>query len=232
MPRTLILTGGPAHEYDRTAPMVAEILGQAGVEAVIREDFGLVEERRLVEFDFLTLYCTRATYKQVPRWTEQWHFELSETARQEITALLERGGGLLALHAASGCFDDWPEYKQILGAWWEGGKSSHPPVQEHLMMVNRGAHSIVAGVEDFPIVDELFIDLEFAAKTEPLIESVWQGKRYPVSWVREYGGGRVFYNGLGHGDEALRNPSLRTIIQRGALWLVGSGPSRAQGGSS
>jgi len=34
------------------------------------------------------------------------------------------------------------------------------------------------------------------------------------------------------GDEALRNPSLRTIIQRGALWLVGSGPSRAQGGSS
>lgn len=200
--------------------MIAAALEPAGFESEIREDFALVESVRLADFDLVTLYCTRATYRQKPDWTEKWGMEISESARRGFVDFLNGGKGILALHAATGCFDDWPEYRQILGAWWEWGYSSHPPVQEHAMHVNSDAHAIVRGLSDFRIVDELFINLRLTDSVEPLIESDWQGVTYPVSWVRKYGNGRVYYNALGHGTEAAGNPAYQELIRRGALWVA------------
>lgn len=230
MIKNLILTGGPAHDYARTAPMIADILKKVGIDSQVREDFDLVKNGSILEFDLVTLYCTRATYRQKPDWTEKWGFELPDSARQGFLSFLGAGKGLLALHAASGCFDDWPEYRQILGAWWEWGHSSHPPVQELAMRVRAGKHPIVDGVQDFKIVDEFFMNLRFAGAIDPLVESDWEGATHPIAWVRHVGKGRVYYNALGHGVEAVANPAYGKLIQRGALWVAGRElPSEARG---
>ena len=212
MIRNLILTVGPAHDYDQTAPVIANCLTRVGIESEVTKDFDVSETRGLGEFELLTLSCTRVTYVAVPRWTEKWGFELSEGARVEILRFLGGGKGLLALHAASGCFDDWPEYPQILGAWWEGHHSSHPPVQKLSMRVNAGAHPVVDGIEDVEIEDELFMNLKFTDRVTPLIESDWEGASIPVVWTRSYGGGPVYYNGLGHGLEAVETPDFQRLV--------------------
>ena len=219
MIRNLILTGGPAHDYDQTAPVIANFLTRVGIESEVTKDFDILETRGLGEFQLLTLYCTRATYVPVPGWTEEWGFELSEDARAEILRFLGDGKGLVALHAASGCFDDWPEYPQIIGAWWEWHQSSHPPVQKFSMRVNAGAHPVVDGIEDFEI--ELFMNLKFTDRVTPLIDSDWEGISVPVVWIRSYGGGPVYYNGLGHGLEAVNNPAYQRLVQQGARWAAG-----------
>ena len=218
--RNLILSGGPAHDYARTSAMLTDILSEAGVTSEIHEDFDVVENGRIQEFDVLTLNCARTTFASQAQWREEWGFELSGRARREIRVFLRRGKGLLALHAAALCFDDWPEFREILGAWWEWGYTTHPAIQEHGMRVRTDAHPVVDGIEDFTIFDELYINLRLAAPIEPLMESDWEGSAHPMLWVREHGPARIFYCALGHGPEAFANPAYRSLIQHGAQWVT------------
>src|SRR5437868_48546 len=128
MPRNLILSGGVAHDYARTSPMLADILSEVGIASDIHEDFDVVENGKLQQYDLLTLNCVRWTCSKTPDWREQWGFAPSEAAQQGFLEFLSQGKGLLALHAATICFDDWPEYHNILGAWWKWGVSGHAPL--------------------------------------------------------------------------------------------------------
>ena len=219
MVRNLILSGGVAHDYATTSPMVGEVLSDVGIRSEIREDFNLVEDGSILGFDLLTLNCVRWTCDQTPKWRGRWGFRLPEAASSGLLGFLEQGKGLLALHAATICFDDWPEYRRILGAWWEWGTSGHAPLQKHRVRVCTGTHPIVKGIEDFDIIDELYTDARITDRVDPLIEGDWQGKRHPILWVRDCGNARVCYNALGHGPEAFGHPSNRLLIQRGALWV-------------
>jgi len=219
MVRNLILSGGVAHDYARTSAMLADVLAEVGIESAVRDDFAVVESGGLLDYDLLTLNCVWWTCDQTPEWRDEWHFELSEAARHGILEFLSHGKGLLALHCATICFDDWAEYREILGAWWEWGHSRHAPLQEQTMRVV-GDHPIVAGMADFRIVDELYTNARAAGELAPLIVAEWEGVTHPILWVRNYGLGRVCYNALGHGPEAFANPSNRLLLQRGALWAA------------
>ena len=224
MTRNLILSGGVAHDYARTSPMLAEVLAEVGVASEIHEDFGAVEDGSLLEYDLLTLNCVRWTCSQPevnPAWRDEWRFELSREAREGFLAYFEAGKGLLALHCATICFDDWPEYREILGAWWEWGQSGHAPYQEHRMRVRTDAHPITDGIGDFAIVDELYTNPAIADPVSPLIEAEWGNMDHPILRVRRYGGARVCYNALGHGPEAFEHPANQTLLRRGALWVLG-----------
>ena len=223
MERNLILSGGVAHDYARTSPMLAGILDGVGIQSEIHEDLDVVEDGGLGAFDMLTLNCVRWTCSQPQvsaEWREQWSFELSEQARRGLAEFFAQGKGLLALHCATICFDDWPEYRRILGAWWEWGHSGHAPFGTHRMQVHAGAHPVVAGLEDFGIADELYTNPCVTDSVEPLIEARWHGARHPILWLREYGDARVCYNALGHGPEAFAHPVNQTLLCRGARWVL------------
>jgi len=224
MARNLILSGGVAHDYRRTSPMLADVLREVGIKSEIRESFDIVESGGLAAFDMVTLNCVRWTCSQPQvsaEWREQWSFELSEATRSGLAEFFAQGKGLLALHCATICFDDWPEYRKILGAWWEWGRSGHAPSGEHVMQVRTGAHSVVADLEDFEIEDELYTSPRLTDSIDPLIEAEWEGEIHPILWLREYGGARVCYNALGHGPEAFEHPANQTLLQRGARWVLG-----------
>jgi len=221
--RNLILSGGVAHDYVRTSPMLSDVLAEIGIKSEIHEAFDIIEDGSLLKFDMLTLNCVRWTcsQKQVSsEWREKWRFELSEAARAGFKNFLAQRKGLLALHCATICFDDWDEYKKILGAWWEWGYSGHAPFQEYQMHVHSGVHATTEGISDFVITDELYTNPKVTDSIEPLIEAKWEGKTHPILWVREYGKARLCYNALGHGVEAFEHPSNRKLLQRGALWVT------------
>ncbi|HIJ65495.1 MAG TPA: hypothetical protein HPP77_06030, partial [Candidatus Hydrogenedentes bacterium] len=152
----LILSGGPAHEYALTSPMLSDVLVEVGIDCHVHDEFTVVEDGSLDAYDLVVLNCARWTCDQTPEWRDEWHFSLSEAARKALLDFLDAGKGLLALHAATLCFDDWPEYRKILRAWWDWGHSGHAPAQPHAINVYTDAHPIVHGVEDFEIIDELY----------------------------------------------------------------------------
>ncbi len=219
MPHNLILSGGVAHDYPATSSALAEVLSHVGIHSEVQEDFGVLESEALQDFDMLTLNCARWTCAQTPAWGE-WRFTLSARAREGLLRFLASGRGLLALHCATLCFDDWPEYRRILGAWWEWGHSGHAPLQEHTMRLRSTAHPLTRGLADFTIFDELYTHARILDSVEPLVEATWEGTAHPILWVREYGTARVCYNALGHGVEAFANPTNQTLLQRGARWVL------------
>ncbi len=219
--RNLIVSGGVAHPYEQTSAMLADILAAEKFVSVISEDLSELERQDCVEYGLLTLNCVKCTCSQNPEWHAKWHFELSESARRGVLKMLDRGAGLLAVHAAVISFDDWPDYARIIGASWNWGDSGHPPIQNHLVRVRTDAHPVVRGIEDFEIQDELYCRLDVAADVNPLAYVEWEGRKEPVVWTRSFGTARVCYIALGHGVEAFENPAYQRLLRQAATWCVG-----------
>jgi len=219
--RNLIFSGGVSHDYAATSPMLAKILSEVGIESEIHEDFEVVEDGTLLNFDMLTLNCVRWTCKQWPEARAESGLELSEAARKGFLDFLAQGKGLFALHCATICFDDWPEYRKILGAWWEWDYSGHGPYQEHQMHICDNTHPITEGIEDFTLIDELYTNPKTFDSIQPLMTADWEGKTHPMLWVREYGNAPVCYLAPGHGVETFENPTYQKLLQRCGLWVAG-----------
>ena len=216
----LILSGGVAHDYAVTSPMLATILQHGGITAEITERLHDLTEARLHDFDVLILNCVR--------WSAEWSdgpdgvYRFGDDARRNVIDFLESGKGLVALHAATINFDDWPAYRDILGGCWEWEHAGHGPYQPGWMMhiVDR-AHPITQGIDDFEIHDELYHTLTLTRHVHTLMTTLWNGKLHPMAWTTSYGPARIHYNALGHGLETFRHPSFQQMLKQGVLWAAG-----------
>lgn len=89
-------------------------------------------------------------------------------------------------------------------------------------------HPVTAGIEDFQLDTEQYwvlhddlIDV-LATTTHPT--RPWHPWHRPVTapavWTRQWGAGRVLVTTPGHSPDVLRNPNVRTVIERGMLWAT------------
>jgi type 1 glutamine amidotransferase len=223
--RNVILTGGHTHAFATSAPALAALLRDHGIESTIDDD----PERALVTLEstraeLLTVYALRWTMRTGDKYgpfRERWGFSLSAQGRAAIEAHLARGGGLLALHTAIICFDAWPQWRDILGGRWEWGRSSHPPFGPVAARIDDAAHPLVRGLSGFSLDDEAYGDLDMTADVHPLLSvraagGAWQ----PALWTRTVGHGRVVVDTLGHDEGAFTHPVHRRIVGRAALWAL------------
>jgi type 1 glutamine amidotransferase len=94
------------------------------------------------------------------------------------------------------------------------------------MLPSAADHPITHGLSDFDLVTEQYwvltddyIDV-LATTTQSVRE--WDPWTRPVVspaiWTRRWGKGRIFVCTPGHRVEVLKDPNVRTIIERGMLW--------------
>jgi type 1 glutamine amidotransferase len=229
----LILSGGPGHHpYSTTSARLAWYLSLEGFTSDVTEDIeaGLT---RLADgcYGLLTVNALRwrMDESQYAAEKDRWAFSLSPEGRAAILAHVERGGPVLAVHTAPICFDDWPEWGDIVGAQWVWGTSNHPPLGLTQVRVNSGVHEIVDGAGDFEVVDEVYSHLDVRPDVKPLATGHHDGIDHPLLWARqvvspsgEGAGARVVYDALGHDERSLDHPVHRAIIRRAARWLLGA----------
>lgn len=230
MSGAVIFTGGIFHPFEEAAPALGAILAE--VDLAARVSFELEEVLRWLRAEpssLLVVYALRwgmSQHEKYAPYRAQWRLELPAAARAAIAGHVSAGGGLLGLHTASICFDDWPEWRDVLGGAWRWGRSWHPelgPVQARLDR----QHFLTRGLPDFGLRDEVYTDLELApgveiagwTETPPGAERPTGAQ--PALWTRRYGRGRVAYDSLGHDAVALGHPVHRRVLQRAALWACG-----------
>ena len=227
MAENLILTGGIFHPFEEASVALAEILDEVGIHSTITQDIeqGLKDIAALGRYDLLTVYALRWRMiqheKYVP-YRDEWQFSLSRDGQDAIRSFVERGGGLLGLHTASICFDDWPEWGSILGGAWDWGRSFHPDLGPLEVKVAPNAHPITAGIDDFIIEDEIYHYLSLESDIEPLLsaQATPEDGPQPLCWARDYGRGRVVYDSLAHDATSVRHPAHQHILKRSALWAM------------
>ena len=226
MARNRILTGGHTHSFPHAAPALAQLLAAYGIESAMDFDIdaGLAAVDR-ERPELLTVYALRWTMQVGDKYAPyraKWSYRLSEPGRAAFESHLARGGGLLALHTAVICFDDWPAWNRILGGTWQWGRSSHPPVGRVAVKPADVADPVVAGLPAFEIVDEVYGDLDFAQRVQPLfVAQAIAGDWQPVAWKHGVGKGRVVVDTLGHSADAFSHPVHRRLVARAALWAIG-----------
>jgi uncharacterized protein len=228
-PRNLILAGGIYHPAAESGPALADMLGEIGwdSEVVVDVEAGL---KRLAAgaFQRLTVACLRFTMTQHEKYAPfraEWAMSLSAAGRETLTRWVAAGNGVLGIHTAPICFDDWEGWGEVLGVTWRWGVSHHPP----LGLISArpvGDHPIVAGAKPFAATDEVYTALEVQPWMTPLMEArralpaEGAGEWRPVGLAGEHGRARRAWCGLGHDAASLNQPENRRIIQRAARWVA------------
>lgn len=225
MTRNLILTGGIGHSFADAAPALADLLAEAGIVSTVTDDIeGGLEALERGGFDLVTVYALRwrmlGSEKYAPH-RDAWAFSLSPQGRERLTGFVTGGGGLLALHTALVCFDDWPGWKDLTGGVWCWGRSSHPPLGPVTVSPTESPHPITAGLPDFTLTDEAYRDLDLAPDIVALATVVAaDGGGGPALWARTVGRGRAVADTVGHDRASLEQPTHRHILTRAALWTA------------
>jgi type 1 glutamine amidotransferase len=221
--KNVLLSGGIFHPFDDTSALLADLLRPLGVETVVTEDVAEAVAE-LDGADLLTLNALRwrmMNHDKYAPYRKRWAFEMPERSAARIEAFVEAGGGLLALHTASICFDTWYGYGQLLGGLWRWGATWHPdagPVHVRA----RGQHAVVDELGPFELNDEVYHDLALGPNARPLLEArVSGGPWQTVAWCHEPGEGRVVYDALGHGPESFACAEHRRFLERSVRWLLG-----------
>ncbi|CAO3439495.1 ThuA domain-containing protein [Azospirillum doebereinerae] len=224
--RNLILTGGIGHPFADAAPALDGVLSGAGVVSTVTDDIeGGLEALEGGGFDLVTVYALRwrmlGNEKYAPH-RDAWAFSLSAAGRRRLARFVTDGGGMLGLHTALICFDDWPEWKELLGGAWVWGRSAHPPRGPVTLRPTAIPHPLTEGLPAFTVNDEAYGNFDLAAGVEPLATvEAEDGVAWPALWARHVGRGRAVADTLGHDRQTVEHPVHRRILTRAALWAAG-----------
>ncbi len=148
----------------------------------------------------------------------------NEDQRETLKAYMETGRGFVGIHAAADTEKEWGWYTNMVGATF----MSHPKIQSATIHINSSCkHPATNGLKQSEIFRDEWYDFKNVGKhitvLASLDESTYEGEKmeadtHPISWCHLYNGGRVFYTGLGHTDEAYNDPRFYKHIEGGILW--------------
>lgn len=229
--RALLLAGGVSHPAEASVPALTEVLRQQGLATDVEEDI-TQGCRRLAQGGYPLLVVSALRWRMAGAKYDahraRWGFDMPEPARESLRAHLRGGGALLALHTASICFDDWPEWGDIVGGRWVWGESGHDPAGGVEVRFDRSVpDALTAGLTDYTCEDEVYERLALAPGIVPLAQARSRtgkdggpGHWAPVLWKHQWQGGRVLYDALGHDARSLDHPVHRELLGRAVRWLL------------
>jgi type 1 glutamine amidotransferase len=211
--RVLLITGRdvPAHKWRETSPVLRELLESTGqFEVVVSEEPLVLESSGLDSYDAILL--------NYYNWQRPG---LSEKARENLVRFVKGGKGLVAFHFSVRAFEDWPEYRDLVGRIWTKG-SGHGPRGTFKVKVVEKDHPVTQGTYDYEADDELYAKLVGDAPIRVLVEadSDWSKQTEPLVWTLDYGQGRVLSIVLGHDVKACRDANFARLFQRGTAWAA------------
>jgi len=240
MGRLLVLTGGPdyAHDFSATSAALVELLGASGHDVELADHPDDAADR-LGRGDHDALVVNALRWRMLgdryDEWRTEWGYSTPLATRRTIDGYVAAGGGLVGVHTASVCFDDWPEWRDVLGGAWSWGRSSHPapaPVRPAVV----ASHPVVDGLggrsgrseaadraDELALVDEVYGDLDLAEGIEVLVTALRHAadEPQPVVWAHRHGDGRVVYDAFGHDVTSLCVPAHVRLLQQAAAWVIG-----------
>lgn len=150
---------------------------------------------------------------------------LADPQEKAFENFIKDGGAYLGIHAAADTEYEWEWYGKLAGAYFK----SHPKQQQARIEVIDRSHPATAHLEEnWMHFDEWYNYKDLNPEVHVLMkldESSYEGgengENHPIAWYHEYDGGRAFYTGLGHTEEAYDDPLFRQHLLGGINWCLG-----------
>ncbi len=165
--------------------------------------------------------------------------DLDESQKADLLSFVRKDGkGFLGIHSAAITLLSWPDYGKMLGGYFDGhpwGEFDAPLVVEDaefpgLRHLPRTfvLHDEIYQIKDFSR-DNVRVLLRLdATKLDLTRKDVHRTDRdFAVIWARNYGKGRVLYNGLGHTPVAWDRADMQQMWMQMVQWTMGLLPGDA-----
>ena len=198
---------------------------------VVTDDYSVFTADTLKQFDAICLNNT-TSLKFDPQATPERCAALMD--------FVKSGKGLVGIHAAADNFYQWPEAQEMMGnkfsghPWGAGGTWA--------FKIDEPDHPLMAPFkgQGFKLSDEIYRtarplysrDKQFVLMSldtsDPATRNVREWKEGDedtgITWVKDWGKGRLFYCSLGHNDAIFMNPVLLEHYLRGIQFALGDFP--------
>jgi uncharacterized protein len=155
-----------------------------------------------------------------------------------LSFVRDDGKGFIGIHSAAITFTGWPEYGEMLGGYFDG----HPWGQFNAPLVVEDAK--FPGMKNFPttftLLDEIYQIKDYSRQDVRVLLSLdadkldltrkgvkRTDKDFAVIWAKNYGKGRVLYNGLGHVPAVWERPDFQKMWLEMVQWSMGLIPGDA-----
>jgi type 1 glutamine amidotransferase len=180
---------------------------------------------------------------QLPREKQDAARNLDKAVKQSILQFVVSGKGIAGIHASNCALQNWKEYGEMMGGYFGGYI-----LQDLAIKPEDPAHPVNACFEGqtCKIHDEMYFftepysrknlrilatldlsQMKFPDKINlprPGFDQGRPDKDHAISWVRQYGKGRVFYCTLGHCPESYSNPFYLKHLLAGIQFVIGDLP--------
>jgi hypothetical protein len=158
---------------------------------------------------------------------DMWQ-DITEIQKNGFLALLEKGMGMVFLHHSLVSYQNWDEYKYILGGkYWQEGYATDSSklsgyehdIDLHIKVLDPG-HPVTKNMKDFDIMDEGYSNVEILPSIIPLLETTHPSCSQYVAWTSKYKQSGIVYIMLGHDHKAYQNESFRQLIRNAIYWTA------------
>src|SRR5947209_6114092 len=165
--------------------------------------------------------------------------DMDDSQKADLLAFVrDDGKGFIGIHSATITFTSWPEYGKMIGGYYDG----HPwGTFDAPLVVEDGAFPGMRHLAaSFAMKDEIYQIKNFSRSDVRVLlrldaSKLDLGKKevhrkdndFAVAWAREYGKGRVLYNGLGHTQEVWDRPDIQKMWLEMVQWAMGLVPGDA-----
>ncbi|MET8150802.1 ThuA domain-containing protein [Actinoplanes sp. NPDC049668] len=139
---------------------------------------------------------------------------LDDAEQAAFEAYVQGGGGFVGVHAAAETEPGWSFYRGLLGAAATGASAV---VAGTVTMTDR-VHPSTASVPRTTSLTEQWYTFDTDVRG---VSHVLATTDRPLSWCKDFQGGRSWYTGLGHSTDTYANGSFKKHLLGGIQWASG-----------
>jgi type 1 glutamine amidotransferase len=220
----LVYSGSTGYRHE-SIPAAVEALKAIGTKAGYTvdasEDPNVFTAENLAKYKALVL-VSNSTDPNKPE--TEW---FTGARRDALQGFLKAGKGVVGVHAAADSHYHWPWYGQMIGGYFErhpkGTPTGTQTVVDAKHPATRKLPATITRNDEWYYYKDLDPRLHVLITIDPATIGEGQPDANPnaLVWYHEFGGGRVFYSGLGHTSESYAEPYMVTLLTGAITWAVG-----------
>jgi len=234
--------GRPGHGF--AFRVMRELAARHALDVTFSKDGSLFTADYLAQFDAIVFYTTGdlTLARNNARYGDDQP-PMTHAGKTALLRAIEHGKGFVGLHCAADTFhspggkdDDTPARYENDGANADpfvrmlGGEFIKHDAQQRAQqtVVDARFPGFVGLPADFATYEEWYSLKNFAPdlhvlllqETHGMAGRSYQRPRYPSTWARLHGEGRVFYTSMGHREDVWTNPAFQSVLAGAIDWAT------------
>ena len=150
---------------------------------------------------------------------------ISEAEKESYFKLLKLGKGLVFLHHSLCSYQQWNEYRDIVGGKYHEEKNS-PATSTYQhdvtfqIKIANSENPVTKGIKDFEILDEVYGNTEVLPDVTPLLMASHPQSSKIIGWTHNVENSRIVYIQPGHDKNAWFNPNYQILVKQAIAFVA------------